>query len=210
MRYGALLIKPLAWARRHPDVETLAPVPGRDPSQMLEEVLTFWFQIEPKNRWSADPEFDALLRQRFLGLLEQAFAGELYAWRSSARGRLAEVVVLDQFSRNIYRNTPRAFAQDPMALVLSQEAVAAGALAELPSEQGAFLLMPYMHSESPLIHVQAEVLFREFAPAGNLEFELRHKAIIDRFGRYPHRNRILGRLSTEEEIEFLKQPGSDF
>jgi uncharacterized protein (DUF924 family) len=94
---------------------------------MLEEVLTFWFKdIEPKNRWSADPEFDALIRQRFLGLLEQASAGELYAWRSSARGRLAEVVVLDQFSRNIYRNTPRAFAQDPMALVLSQEAVAAG------------------------------------------------------------------------------------
>jgi uncharacterized protein (DUF924 family) len=178
---------------------------------MLVEVLTFWFKdIEPENRWSADPEFDASLRQRFLGLLEQASAGELYAWRSSASGRLAEVVVLDQFSRNIYRNTPRAFAQDPMALVLSQEAVAADALVELPSEQRAFLLMPYMHSESRLIHVQAEVLFREFAPAENLEFELQHKAIIDRFGRYPHRNRILGRLSTEDEIELLKQPGSGF
>ena len=188
-----------------------APVLGRNSSRMLDEVLTFWFKdTKPKNRWSADPEFDALLRQRFLGLLEQASVGELYGWRSSARGRLAEVVVLDQFSRNIYRNTPRAFAQNSMALVLSQEAVAAGALVELPSEQRAFLLMPYMHSESRLIHVQAEVLFREFAPAGNLEFELRHKAIIDRFGRYPHRNRILGRLSTEEEIEFLKQPGSDF
>jgi len=178
---------------------------------MLEEVLTFWFKdIEPKNRWSADPEFDALLRQRFLGLLEQASAGELYAWRSSARGRLAEIIVLDQFSRNIYRNTPRAYAQDSMALVLSQEAVAAGALAELSSEERAFQLMPYMHSESRLIHVQAEVLFRGFTPTENLGFELRHKAIIDRFGRYPHRNRILGRVSTEEEIEFLKQPGSDF
>ena len=205
------MIKPLAGARRHLNVETLAPVPGRNPSQMLEEVLTFWFKdIEPKNRWSPDLEFDALLRQRFLGLLEQASVGELYAWRSSARGRLAEVVVLDQFSRNIYRNTPRAFAQDAVALVLSQEAVAAGALVELPSEQWAFLLMPYMHSESRLIHVQAEVLFREFAPAETLEFELRHKAIIDRFGRYPHRNRILGRLSTEEETEFLEQPGSGF
>src|SRR5262245_1883815 len=179
--------------------------------EMLEEVLSFWFKdIESKNWWSVDPEFDALLRQRFLGLLRQASAGELYAWRSSARGRLAEIIVLDQFSRNIYRNTVGAFAQDPMALVLAQEAVAGGALAELLSAERTFLLMPYMHSESRLIHIPAEILFREFAPAENLEFEVRHKAIIDRFGRYPHRNGILGRISTEEEMAFLKQPGSGF
>ena len=179
--------------------------------EMLEEVLRFWFKdIESKNWWSVDPEFDALLRERFLGLLQQASAGELYAWRSSARGRLAEIIVLDQFSRNIYRNTVGAFAQDPMALVLAQEAVAGGALAELLSAERTFLLMPYMHSESRLIHIPAEILCREFAPAENLEFEVRHKAIIDRFGRYPHRNGILGRISTEEEMAFLKQPGSGF
>lgn len=178
---------------------------------MQEEVLTFWFdEIEPKAWWAADPAFDALLRQRFGALLAAAAHGELHAWRSGARGRLAEIIVLDQFSRNIHRDTPLAFAQDGMALVLAQEAVAAGALAALNPEQRAFLLMPYMHSESRLIHQQAEALFREHAPAGNHDFELRHKAIVDRFGRYPHRNAILGRVSTAEELDFLQQPGSRF
>jgi len=178
---------------------------------MYEEVLSFWFQeIDAKLWWTADPEFDELIRQRFLGLLQQAATGELYEWRATARGRLAEVIVLDQFSRNVYRNAPRAFAQDPMALALAQEAVAAGVLASLDPTERSFLLLPYMHSESPKIHVVAEALYREFAPAGNYEFELKHKAIIDRFGRYPHRNEILGRASTAEEVEFLKQPGSRF
>jgi uncharacterized protein (DUF924 family) len=179
--------------------------------QMPEEVLAFWFEKTDRRKWwSVDPAFDELLRTRFLGLLRQACAGELSSWRASAGGRLAEIIVLDQFSRNIHRGTPRAFSQDPQALALSQEAVAAGALAELDEDERTFLLMPYMHSESRLVHVQAEALFRQFAPKGNYEFELRHKAIIDRFGRYPHRNQILGRVSSEEEIEFLKQPGSGF
>lgn len=180
--------------------------------QTMDDVLTFWFQaIQPKQWWVAEPEFDALLRERFLDLLHRAAAGELFSWRRTAAGRLAEILVLDQFSRNIHRHTPQAFAQDAMALVLSQEAVAAGALAELtdPMER-AFLLMPYMHSESRLIHAQAEPLFEAHTPANNLDFERRHRTIIDRFGRYPHRNQILGRSSTEEEIEFLKQPGSSF
>lgn len=178
----------------------------------MDDVLTFWFQdIQPRQWWVVDPDFDALLRDRFGDLLHRAAAGELFSWRATAAGRLAEIIVLDQFSRNIHRHTPQAFAQDGMALVLSQEAVAAGALAELaePMER-AFLLMPYMHSESPLIHTQAEPLFQEHTPADNLDFERRHRAIIDRFGRYPHRNAILGRPSTPEEIEFLKQPGSSF
>jgi uncharacterized protein (DUF924 family) len=178
---------------------------------MHEEVLSFWFEeIDPKLWWSADPGFDELIRQRFLGLLQQAAAVELYEWRSTVRGRLAEVIVLDQFSRNVYRNTPRAFAQDPMALALAQEAVAAGALASLDPTERSFLLLPYMHSESRRIHLVAEALYKEFAPAGNYDFELKHKAIIDRFGRYPHRNEILGRASTPEEIEFLSLPGSRF
>lgn len=97
-----------------------------------------------------------------------------------------------------------------MALALAQEAVALGVLDELSPMQRTFLLMPYMHSESALIHVQAERLFKAWAPPDNYRYELQHKAIVDRFGRYPHRNAILGRVSSAEEIAFLKLPGSSF
>lgn len=174
------------------------------------EVLGFWFdEIAPDRWWSVDPAFDRQLEARFGGLLQQAALGELHAWRDGPEGRLAEVIVLDQFSRNIHRGMPLAFAQDAAALVLAQEAVRLGVHAALPLPHRSFLLMPFMHSESRGIHVIAERLFREFAPA-NHEFELKHKAIVDRFGRYPHRNAILGRASTAEEIEFLRQPGSSF
>ena len=178
---------------------------------MYREVLKFWFEdIDPKMWWAAEPAFDELVRQKFEGLFQQAASGELYSWRVEARGRLAEVIVLDQFSRNMYRSSPRSFAQDPVALVLAQEAVSLGAHHRLSPVERSFLFLPYMHSESRRIHVVAEQLYREFAPPANLGFEIRHKAIIDRFGRYPHRNEILGRASTAEEIEFLKQPGSSF
>lgn len=178
---------------------------------MYEQVLAFWFEeVDPGMWWAAEPAFDEMLRERFLSTLESAARGELFSWRANPQGRLAEVIVLDQFSRNIYRNTARAFSQDPMALALSQEAVSLGALERLQPEERAFLLMPYMHSESPRIHVEAERLFREWTPEESYRFELRHKAIIDRFGRYPHRNEILGRESSPEEIEFLRQPGSGF
>jgi uncharacterized protein (DUF924 family) len=179
--------------------------------ELFDDVLKFWFkETEPRDWWVVDPTFDRLLRDRFQPLLVQAAAGELFEWRRSARGRLAEIIVLDQFSRNIHRGTRQAFSQDPQALVLSQEAVAAGAMKELDEVERTFLLMPYMHSESRAIHVQAEILFRDFTPAENHRFELRHKAIVERFGRYPHRNAILGRDSTDEELEFLEQPGSSF
>ena len=178
---------------------------------MHEQVLAFWFdEIEPRQWWVADPAFDAQVRERFLPTLDAASRGELYAWRATPAGRVAEVIVLDQFSRNLYRGTPQAFAQDPMALALAQEAVALGVLDELSPMQRTFLLMPYMHSESALIHVQAERLFKAWAPPDNYRYELQHKAIVDRFGRYPHRNAILGRVSSAEEIAFLKLPGSSF
>jgi uncharacterized protein (DUF924 family) len=178
---------------------------------MYESILNFWFkETDPRQWWEVNAAFDALLRERFLTTLEQAAKCELYAWRATPRGRLAEVLVLDQFSRNIHRNTPRAFAQDAMALALAQEAVANDVLAQLQQDERAFLLLPYMHSESALIHVDAEHLFKEWAAEDNYRFELRHKAIIDRFGRYPHRNEILGRVSSVEELEFLQQPGSRF
>lgn len=178
---------------------------------MHTQILSFWFEeIEAKLWFATDQNFDAQIRQRFLGVMQQAAVGELYTWRATAEGRLAEIIVLDQFSRNVYRNTPQAFSQDPLALVLAQEAVASGALHALNPVQRSFLLLPYMHSESRQIHVVAESLYKAFAPAGNYDYELRHKAIIDRFGRYPHRNEILGRTSTPEELEFLVQPGSRF
>ncbi|MEN9464178.1 MAG: hypothetical protein RL217_359 [Pseudomonadota bacterium] len=177
----------------------------------MQSVLNFWFNdIDPKYWWVKDETFDALLRERFLTLLQQAKASELFHWRSSAQGRLAEIIVLDQFSRNIYRNTPAAFAQDGMALVLAQEAVRLGVLNEFTQEsECGFLLMPYMHSESRAIHALAAPLFAQYAPA-QLEFEKKHRAIIDRFGHYPHRNTLLGRPSTAAELEFLTQPNSSF
>jgi uncharacterized protein (DUF924 family) len=178
---------------------------------MQQAVLNFWFEETPQQSWwSANPEFDELIRQRFGPVLEQAARAELSDWRSTPMGRLAEIIVLDQFSRNVYRNTARAFSQDAMALVLSQEAIATGAPREMKAIEQVFLFMPFMHSESRLIHQQAEVLFRNTGLKSNLEFELKHKAIIDRFGRYPHRNKILERTSSAEEIEFLKQAGSSF
>lgn len=175
------------------------------------DVLDFWFQeLSPKDWFSGDKALDEAIAQRFGALHEQARQGELYRWRSSAEGRLAEVIVLDQFSRNLHRGTPESFASDPMALALAQEAVAGGADERLTPEQRTFLYMPYMHSESLKIHEEAVRLFKSNGIENNLDFEYRHKAIIERFGRYPHRNEILGRASTAEEIEFLKQPGSSF
>jgi uncharacterized protein (DUF924 family) len=173
-------------------------------------ILHFWFQeTTPAQWWRVDPAFDQLIRDRFSTLHEQANRCELFEWRATPQGRLAEVIVLDQFSRNMHRGTPLAFASDALALALAQEAVACGADKALSSVELPFLYMPFMHSESPAIHVVAERLFRE-AGLPNLDFELRHKAIIDRFGRYPHRNAILGRESTAEELAFLKLPGSSF
>ena len=171
----------------------------------------FWFkEISPAQRWKVDPAFDQLIRDRFASLHAQANRCELFTWRREPIGRLAEIIVLDQFSRNMYRGTEAAFASDALALALAQEAVASGAGQALTTEERVFLYMPYMHSESKSIHEVAVQLFEKNGIGNNHEYELRHKAIIDRFGRYPHRNAILGRESTNEELEFLKQPGSSF
>lgn len=179
------------------------------------DVIDFWFsELGPSAWWRKDPEsdrrIDQLIEQRFGATHAAAARVELFVWRQSARGRLAEVLVLDQFSRHLYRDRPGAFAADPLALALAQEAVSRGVDAELSPSERHFLYMPYMHSESALVHVEAERLFRELGSQEAYDFELAHKVIIDRFGRYPHRNRILGRTSTPEELEFLKGPGSSF
>ena len=176
-----------------------------------QDVLAFWFEeIAPSAWWTASDVFDRELQRRFGALHAAAQRCELFAWRDSAAGRLAEIIVLDQFSRNIFRGKPGAFANDPLALALAQHALGLAADAEVEGARRIFFYMPFMHSESRLIHTLAAALFAAPGVQDNLAFELRHKAIIDRFGRYPHRNAILGRESTPEEVEFLKTPGSSF
>ena len=176
-----------------------------------EEVIRFWFEeLNPRDHWARDPALDTRIRARFGNLLEAAGRAELFAWRSAAEGRLAEILVLDQFSRNIWRDHPLAFANDPLAASLTQELVRLGWDQRLPATKKAFAYMPLMHSESPLLHLEAMRLFSQPGLESSLDFEVRHKEIIDRFGRYPHRNQLLGRESTDEEIEFLRQPGSSF
>ena len=176
-----------------------------------QDILDFWFEeLTTRQHFVKDAALDALIRARFGTTLEAAARCELWAWRTSAGGRLAEIVVLDQFSRNAYRDTPRAFAQDALALVLAQELVASGQDRSLSLAQRVFAYMPYMHSESERVHAQAVLLFSQPGMEDNLAFELRHKEIIDRFGRYPHRNAVLGRTSSALELAFLSEPGSSF
>lgn len=172
------------------------------------KIISFWFEeIEGRQHWVKDSAFDKLIEERFLSTHKAASAGELSSWRQEPEGRLAEIIVLDQFSRNIYRDTPMAFSQDGMALILSQEAILLGADQKVAAERKSFFYMPLMHSESRVVHEEAEKIFSSLSSS---DFEKKHKAIIDRFGRYPHRNRILGRTSTPEEVEFLSGPGSSF
>lgn len=175
------------------------------------EVLSFWFEeVEPKTWWQSTPDFDQLIRRRYGDLHAEAAQTGLPHWRNSAQGRLAEIIVLDQFSRNIHRSTPAAFACDAQALALSTEAIALGLARQLPPIRRVFLYLPFMHSEDRAVHERAMELFGEPGLEPNLAAEIRHKAIIDRFGRYPHRNAALGRESTPDEVAFLKQPGSSF
>ncbi len=178
---------------------------------MYEEIIHFWFQeIDKSQRWIKNAEFDALIKRKFIDIHHQAINCELFSWRKTSLGMLAEIIVLDQFSRNMYRDTPRSFAYDSLALAFAQSAVLNGHDRELTVEQRSFLYMPYMHSESPVIHIEAEALFTNLGLQHTLNFEKKHKAIIDRFGRYPHRNKILGRSSSLEELAFLSLPDSSF
>ena len=176
-----------------------------------EGILHFWFnEIEPQQQFENDPEFDQLIRDRFLATHKKVSAGETKDWRSTPGGRLAEIIVLDQFSRNMFRNTSEAFASDTMALTLAKEAVARADDVRWPAPQRSFFYMPFMHSENKVDHEIALKLFSQPSLENGLKFEIAHKIIIDRFGRYPHRNKALGRESNAAEIEFLKGKLSSF
>ncbi|MDC2887911.1 DUF924 family protein [Psychrosphaera algicola] len=176
-----------------------------------QNVIAFWFdELTPAQHFSKSDELDRVITTRFDDTLSAAKLGELYMWRTEPLGRLAEIIVLDQFARNIYRDDKRAFESDPLALVLAQEAIAHRLDVAMSIPQKSFLYMPFMHSESPSIHKVAVTIFDQPGLENTLNFEHKHKEIIDRFGRYPHRNSILGRRSTDQENAFLNGPNSSF
>lgn len=172
------------------------------------DVITFWFdELTPSDWFKKSDELDKRIRTRFTEIYKAVASGKTEAWRQTPEGRLAEVIVLDQFSRNIFRDSKDAFLHDELALKLSQEAIRTGDNHKLSLKQKRFLYMPFMHSESQSVHVTAMQLFESLDDTDILEYEIQHKAIIDQFGRYPHRNAILGRESTKEELEFLQDHG---
>ena len=185
-----------------------------------DEVLEFWFGREGdlgygefREEWfRKDPEFDMEIRDRFEGLHQEAAAGRLDGWREDARRCLALVILLDQFPRNMYRGDPRSYATDGKAQETAEYAVDHALDRELPEFQRMFLYMPFMHSEN-LEHQRRSVeLFRRPGEevADTDSYAVRHMKIVERFGRFPHRNEVLGRPTTPEEAEFLKEPGSSF
>ena len=193
-------------------------------------VLSFWFGdldadgLAAPDRagrwWTKNPDFDAEIRDRFGAEHAAVAAGLREGWRATARGRLAEVVVLDQFSRNLFRGTARMYAWDATAIALAERALALGDDSRLATDECAFLYMPFMHSESLADQARCVALFEAHAASlsdrarerieGNLRFALDHRDIVARFGRFPHRNALLGRISTPDEETFLRQPGSSF
>ena len=182
------------------------------------EVLEFWFGTVPGPRraewFRKDAAFDAQIRERFGALHEAASRRELEDWRAAPEPMLALVVVLDQFSRNLFRGDARAFAQDAHALECAREAIARGDDRRLLPVQRQFLYLPLEHSEDLADQERCVELMRALEAfeetRGLTQWAEKHRVIIERFGRFPHRNAALGRTSTPEELDFLKQPGSGF
>lgn len=182
------------------------------------DVLVFWFGPPPhatRDAWfRKDPEFDATIRERFGDAVAAALAGAFQAWRASPHGALAHVILLDQFTRNIYRDTPQAFAGDSLALDTAQSAIGQGFDRQLDAYERWFLYLPFEHAEDWAMQQRSLALFEQLAAdtgdRAPLQWAEKHAEVIRRFGRYPHRNAILGRPSSPEEIIFLAQPGSAF
>lgn len=186
-------------------------------------ILDFWFLPADAAGYDAsrttwfkkDPAFDAQIGERFGALIGQALAGGLQEWDSSAQGALARILLLDQFTRNTLRDTPQAFGGDALALASAQRMVAAGTDRQLLPVQRYFVYMPFMHAEDLALQQRSLALFRQLHAetgefAGALDYAVRHHDIVARFGRFPHRNQLLGRASTAEELGFLSLPGAGF
>lgn len=180
-------------------------------SKDIQSIINFWFaECEPKQWYVKDPAFDDTIRARFGNLVEQALAGKLDEWGQTPEGCMALILLLDQFTRNIYRDTPDAFAGDAKAVAICLNCRDQGYLDQFDLPWRQFTLMPLMHSEDIKIQDAAQVLFERYTSPAIIDYAIKHRDIIVKFRRYPHRNAILGRPSTPEEIEFLSGPGSSF
>ena len=189
---------------------------------MATAILDFWFGAPgapehgtTRDVWfRKDADFDEEIRRAFGNAIENAVAGDYVDWEATPEGALARVVLLDQFTRNVFRETPRAFAGDAQALATAERVVARGDDRALAPHGRWFLYMPFEHAESAAAQRQSLALFgalsQQMNDPGPLEWAQKHADVIFRFGRYPHRNAILGRASTPEEVAFLAQPGSRF
>ena len=180
------------------------------------DILAFWFEETEREAWfKTDPAFDRVIRDRFLAGHERALAGALADWEDDQQSCLALVILLDQFPRNMFRDSPRAFAGDPQACAVARRALAAGHDRRLPAERRSFLYLPFMHCEELAAQDECLRLFAAMAEEltereRTMDAVRRHRDIIARFGRYPHRNAVLGRPSTPEEEVFLREPKSSF
>ena len=180
-------------------------------AQAVDEIVKFWFEeLTPEDWYRKDPSIDAQIRTRFGGIYDTLKSDVPEIWLSTPRGCLATILVLDQFPRNMFRDDTRAFATDARALALAKRAIAKGVDMRLTPDQRAFIYMPFQHSEDRADQASSIELFTALGNKLNLDFAVRHKQIIDRFGRFPPRNATLGRASTEEETALLKEPSSSF
>jgi uncharacterized protein (DUF924 family) len=177
----------------------------------VDGVLRFWFEeTRPKQWFESSDAFDAEVRSRFVAVHEGLAAEPTPSLLTDARTALAAVIVLDQMSRNMFRGTPQAFAADAKALDLAAAAVALGFDSGLTKDERQFLYLPFEHAESAEAQARSVALIAQLGDPELTKWAEMHRVIIDRFGRFPHRNAVLGRASTPEEIEFLRQPGSSF
>ena len=185
-----------------------APAGGKETGPL--DVLAFWRAAGPDRWFERNADFDAEVAARFGAVYAAAAKGELAQWEAAPDCALALAIVLDQFSRNMFRDTPGMFASDPRALEIALEGIARGDDRELAEVERAFLYMPLMHSEDRAIQERSVALFTALGRAEQVKYAEMHRDIVARFGRFPHRNAILGRTSTPDEVEFLTQPGSSF
>ena len=176
-----------------------------------QEVLDFWFDPDHAPlHFDEDEDFDKKIRARFLETWKKASEGLLVHWRETIQGRLAEIIVLDQFSRNLWRNDIRTYTQDKMAIALAQEALKDPDYDKLSKDQKKFILLPFMHSESLELHDWADKHYKELDDENLMYFEKLHRDVLEEFGRYPYQNEDLGRVSTPEELQTLKENEDGF
>jgi len=177
----------------------------------IASVLSFWFEtLEPKDWFMSSEKTDDAIRNRFADLYSDAQAGRLDHWMDTADGALALVILLDQFPRNMFRNTARMYGSDEQAMDVSRRAVAENLDKKVPKERRIFLYLPFEHSENLEDQDFCCDLVKTLGDETYLDYAEAHRRVIRRFGRFPHRNAILGRESTAEEVEFLKEEGSSF